>query len=72
VNIPGQCTIRIYSELGELIKTIEHGSTPATETGSQDYDLTTTYNQIIASGVYIAVITTPIGEKEILKFVVIR
>ncbi|MBP6672874.1 MAG: hypothetical protein KA247_06975, partial [Bacteroidetes bacterium] len=72
VNIPGQCTIRIYSELGELIKTIEHGTTPATETGSHDYDLTTTYNQIISSGVYIAVITTPAGEKEILKFVVIR
>ncbi len=72
VNIPGQCTIRIYSELGELIKTIEHGTTPATETGSEDYDLTTSSNQIIASGVYIAVITTPFGEKEILKFVVIR
>jgi hypothetical protein len=68
VNIPGQCTIRIYSELGELIKTIEHTD----DTGSQDYDLTTSSNQIIASGVYIAVIDTPQGEREILKFVVIR
>ncbi|MBW7886880.1 MAG: hypothetical protein H3C35_00790 [Bacteroidetes bacterium] len=72
VNIPGQCTVRIYSELGELIKTIEHGTTPADETGSLDYDMTTSSNQIIVSGVYIAVITTPAGEKEILKFVVIR
>lgn len=72
VNIPGRCTIRIYSELGELVKTIEHGTTPSSETGSEDYDLTTSSNQIIASGVYIAVITTPQGEKEILKFVVIR
>jgi hypothetical protein len=68
VNIPGQCTIRIYSELGELIKTIEHTD----DTGSQDYDLTTSSYQIIASGVYIAVIDTPKGEREILKFVVIR
>lgn len=72
VNIPGECTIRIYSELGELIKTIEHGTTPATQTGSEDYDCTTSSGQIIVSGVYIAVITTPFGEKEILKFVVIR
>ncbi|MFZ4619589.1 MAG: hypothetical protein ACOYNS_03450 [Bacteroidota bacterium] len=72
VNIPGRCTIRIYSELGELVKTIDHGTTAATETGSHDYDMTTSSNQIIASGLYIAVITTPAGEKEILKFVVIR
>lgn len=68
VNIPGICTIKIYSELGELVKTIDHTD----ETGSQDYDLTTSSNQIIASGVYIAVIQTPKGEREILKFVVIR
>ncbi|KAB2922455.1 MAG: T9SS type A sorting domain-containing protein [Bacteroidetes bacterium] len=68
VNIPGVCTIKIYSELGELIKTIEHTD----ETGSQDYDLTTSSRQIIASGVYIAVIETPKGEREIMKFVVIR
>ena len=72
VNIPGTCTIRIYSELGELVNTIEHGSTPATQTGSEDYDCTTTSGQIIVSGLYIAVITTPFGEREILKFVVIR
>jgi hypothetical protein len=72
VNIPGECTIRIYSELGELIKTIDHGSTPATQTGSEDYDCTTSSGQIIVSGVYIAVFTTPAGEKEILKFVIIR
>lgn len=68
VNIPGVCTIRVYSELGELVKTIEHTD----ETGSQDYDLTTSSNQIIASGVYIAVIDTPKGEREIMKFVIIR
>ncbi|MFA6541152.1 MAG: hypothetical protein WCT99_06075 [Bacteroidota bacterium] len=68
VNVPGECTIRIYSELGELVKTLENTA----RTGSLDYDMTTSSNQIIVSGLYIAVITTPLGEKEILKFVVIR
>lgn len=67
-NVPGICTIKIYSELAELIKTIEHTD----GTGTQDYDLTTESKQLIVSGVYIAVISTPAGEKAILKFVVIR
>lgn len=67
-NIPGICTIKIYSELGELIKTLDHND----GTGTQDYDATTSSGQIIVSGVYIAVIETPAGERAILKFVVIR
>jgi len=67
-NIPGICTIKIYSELGELIKTIEHTD----ETGSQDYNLTTSSKQIIVSGIYIAVVETPQGNRGIYKFVVIR
>jgi len=67
-NIPGICTIRIYTELGELVNTIEHTD----QTGSQDYNLTTSSQQIIVSGIYIAVIETPQGERGIYKFVVIR
>jgi hypothetical protein len=67
-NIPSICTIKIYSELGELINTINHTD----ETGSQDYFLTTSSGQIIVSGLYIAVIETPQGDRGIYKFVVIR
>ncbi len=67
-NIPGICTIRIYSELAELINTIEHTD----GTGTQDWMQVTSSKQIIVSGVYIAVITTPKGEKAIKKFIVIR
>lgn len=67
-NIPGICTIRIYSELGELINTIEH----VDGTGTQDWYQTTSSKQIIVSGVYIVVITTPTGERAMQKFVVIR
>lgn len=67
-NIPGVCTIKIYSELGELIKTIHHTD----GTGTYDWYQTTSHDQIIVSGVYIVVIETPAGERAIKKFVVIR
>jgi hypothetical protein len=68
-NIPGECTIRIYTELGELIKTIEHTN------GSGDaYWLSvTSSDQFVVSGIYIAVVTnTKTGENHISKFVIIR
>ncbi len=67
-NIPGECTIRIYSELGELITTIEHTD----GTGTYDWFQTTAWQQIIVSGVYIVVFETPKGERAMKKFVVIR
>ena len=67
-NIPAICTIKIYSELGELITTIEHSDL----TASQDWFQTTSSKQIIVSGVYVAVITTPTGDRAIKKFIVVR
>lgn len=68
-NIPGRCTIKIYTEIGELIKTIEHTD----DTGDAYWDCTTDYKQIVVSGVYIAVITdTRTGDSEVVKFVIIR
>ena len=68
-NIPGQCTIKIYTELGELIKTIEHTN----GSGDEFWYQVTSSNQIVVSGIYIAVITdNTTGEKQIAKFAVIR
>lgn len=81
-NIPGQCRIKIYTETGELIKTIEHTD----GSGDEYWYATTSSNQVVVSGVYIAHIevTENIrddltgelmfrkGESKILKFVVIR
>jgi hypothetical protein len=68
-NIPGECTIKIYTELGELIQTIEHTN----GSGDAYWNSNTSSNQIIASGVYIAVIeNTLTGERAIEKFVIIR
>jgi hypothetical protein len=68
-NIPGECTIKIYTELGELIQTIEHTN----GSGDAYWNSNTSSNQIIVSGVYIAVIEdSNTGERAIEKFVIIR
>ena len=68
-NIPGQCTIRIYTEIGELIKTIEHTN----GSGDEYWYSVTSSNQFVVSGIYIAVITNnETGQNHITKFAVIR
>jgi hypothetical protein len=68
-NIPGDCDIYIYTELGELITTIEHRD----GTGDEYWNCTTDSKQIVVSGVYIAVIKDRKTNKtEIEKFIIIR
>lgn len=68
-NIPGRCNIKIYSELGELIETIEHRD----GSGDQAWDSLTSSGQIVVSGIYIAVIEDlDSGLNKIVKFVIIR
>jgi hypothetical protein len=68
LDIPGQCTIRIYTERGDLIKTIEHTD----GSGDHAWNSNTDYGQVVVSGIYIAVFETPDGQRAIRKFVVIR
>ncbi len=73
VNLPPVCTIRIFSENGNLIKTIQHTdgkSDEQWETGGQ-YMLTED-GQKPASGIYIANFQTPDGHSAFRKFVIIR
>lgn len=68
-NIPGRCTIAIYTDLGELVDEIEHTD----GSGDEFWDHTTSSRQVVSSGVYIAVITDlDTGERIIKKFVIIR
>lgn len=68
-NVPGKCTIRIYTEMGELVKTIEHTN----GSGDEFWDLTTSSNQMVASGIYMATIEdNSTSEQVIRKFVIIR
>jgi hypothetical protein len=68
LNIPGVCTIKIYSELGELINTIDHHD----NSGDAYWNMTTSAKQIVVSGLYIAVFEMPNGERSMRKFVIIR
>ncbi len=68
LNIPPVCTIKIYTELGQMIKTIQHTN----GSGDDYWDCTTSSDQIVVSGVYIVVFQTPKGQTAIKKFVVIR
>ncbi|TKJ32056.1 MAG: hypothetical protein CEE38_23735 [Planctomycetes bacterium B3_Pla] len=69
VDIPGKCTIRIYTQLGELVNVIEHTD----GTGDEYWDHTTSSRQLVVSGLYIAVIQDNVtNEKAIRKFVIIR
>ncbi|MBN1154135.1 fibronectin [candidate division KSB1 bacterium] len=68
LNIPGECTIRIYTERGDLIKTIIHDD----GSGDESWNLNTEYGQVVVSGVYIAIIEPKQGDPITKKFVVIR
>ncbi len=69
LDIPGRATIRIYSEIGELIKTIRHDDL----SGDEFWDLQTESQQLVVSGLYIAAITDDdTGETTLKKFVIIR
>ena len=68
-NIPGNCTIKVYTEIGELVHTIEHND----GSGDELWNLTTTSRQLLVSGIYIAVISdNDTGDEAIQKFTVIR
>jgi hypothetical protein len=82
LNIPPYCTIRIFTERGDLINTIEHTD----GSGDEPWNLITSSRQTVVSGVYIADIEVAEdvidpgdgsqvfkkGEHHIVKFAVIR
>jgi hypothetical protein len=75
VNLPPECTISIYNETGDLIKTLNHtdgsgGEAWADET--RQHYLTTDSGQMVVSGIYIAHIVTPEGKTKNVKFVIVR
>jgi hypothetical protein len=67
-GLPELCTIKIYTERGDLVKTIEHTD----RTGDELWDSLTESGQVIVSGVYIVYLQTPDGESTFRKFIVIR
>ena len=66
-NLPGQCTISIYTLDGNLVKTIQHTN----GVGTEFWDLRSFSNQLIATGIYFYHIKSDAGER-ISKFAVVR
>jgi len=70
VNLPMECTIRVYSVSGKLITILNHSATQ--DDGRESWDLTTRDGLEIAYGVYFFHVDAPgIGEK-IGRFAIIK
>lgn len=69
-NLPGQVTIKIYTESGDLVQTILHDS--PVSAGYEFWNMITRNQQVISSGVYIVVFEKPNGETAFQKFMVVR
>ncbi len=67
LDVPGNCTIRIYTELGELVNTIEHTD----GSGDEEWNLSTTSNQVIVTGTYLVVVEDHATGQELMKKLVI-
>jgi hypothetical protein len=69
LDIPGKCTIYIFTERGDLVRTIEHTD----GTGDEYWNLQTNSEQMVVSGLYIASIEDhETGNQIFRKFVIIR
>lgn len=75
-ELPPQCVIKIFTERGDLIKTIHHTD----NSGDEAWDSLTSSGQVIVSGVYIAYIEVTQdsppnfkkGDNTFKKFIVVR
>jgi hypothetical protein len=65
-NLPLECTIRIYTVAGDLVKKIDHSGS-----GDEPWDMKTDYNQYVKSGLFLYAVDSDIGS-EVGKFIIIR
>jgi len=73
LNLPIECTIKIYTESGDLIKTIHHyGSGDEPWGVLEEEHMTTSSDQLVVSGIYLVYFETPDGHHTIKKLVVVR
>lgn len=68
LDLPPVCTIKIYTERGDLINTLEHTD----GSGDEAWESVTSSRQVVVSGVYVAYFETPEGKSAFRKFVIIR
>ncbi len=66
-NVPDKCTIRIYTLGGDLVQTLQHTA----GTGTARWDLLSSNQQQVASGIYIFHVESPYGER-LGRFAIIK
>ena len=57
-EVPGECTIRIYTLAGDLVATIDHND----GTGVARWNLISTESRLVSSGIYIYHVESEYGE----------
>jgi hypothetical protein len=68
-RLPEVCTITIFTITGEKVRELNHHNSTD---GNTWWDLRSYNNQEVAPGLYIYVVETPSGEKNIGKFAIVR
>ncbi len=68
IALPPECTITIYTLSGVKVRELQHND----GTSIADWNLTNTFNQEVAYGVYFYVVTTPDGYQKTGKMAIIR
>jgi len=69
-HLPAQCTLKIFTVDGELVKSITHSTT--IDDGTEDWDMLSQDNLSISYGVYIYYVDAPGIGKTMGKFAVIK
>nr|HQU73450.1 fibronectin type III domain-containing protein [Calditrichia bacterium] len=74
LELPPVCTIRIYTESGDLVKVIEHDNGSGDESWGLNTNehMTSETGQIVVSGIYIVNFSMPNGESVNKKMVIVR
>jgi len=72
VNLPRECTIKIYTVAGQLVETIEHYEPPTSQIGYENWNLTSSSGQTVSSGIYLFTVEGKQGDAQIGKFVIIK
>lgn len=67
INLPAQCTIKIFTLDGDLVKTLHHTD----GTGTEYWDIRSDYNQMVSTGVYFYHVKSSAGD-HLDKFAIIR
>jgi flagellar hook assembly protein FlgD len=69
-NLPPECSIRIYTIAGDLVREIQHSNLRGPQ-GQESWDVKTTHGDPVASGVYLWRVQSSIDAKN-GKLMVIR